>query len=219
MFAKYWRAGEVKTRLGATIGMAAAAAVHQLFVQTSLARFRHLGDRRELQFSPSTESQAFAAVAGDAWQVTPQAPGDLGDRITYYFATQLGGGATQTLLIGSDSPNLPIDYVRAAFRHLDDHDVVLGPAVDGGYYLIGLRQRCDALFTDIAWSTSDVLEQTLAKCDSLNLRTAQTPTWYDVDDKSDLKRLLAEPPECDADPDLRALHTQLNLILADCPPL
>lgn len=219
MFAKYWRAGEVKTRLGKTIGLPAAAAVHRQFVQAALRRFGSIGDQRVLAYSPAGEASSFAEVTGDAWRLQPQATGNLGDRIAYYFAHELSGGAASALLIGSDSPNLPAEYLRQAFRQLQDCDVVIGPAEDGGYYLIGLNIPCEALFADIAWSTADVFAQTMARCQQLGLRTSTTPTWYDVDTQAELERLQADLSADDVDPDLLTLRTELNTILADCPPL
>lgn len=219
MFTKYWRAGEVKTRLGATIGLPAAAAVHHQFVRTAVKRFQSLGDQRVLNYAPADADAPFAALVGDRWRIQPQSSGSLGDRITHFFSTTLGGGTTRAVLIGSDSPNLPIAYLQQAFRQLEECDVVLGPAEDGGYYAIGLNSPCEQLFTDIAWSTEDVLTQTLERCHSLGLRTLQTPTWYDVDTWDDLQRLQIDLTQTTADLDLRHLRSELTTILADCPPL
>lgn len=219
MFAKYWRAGDVKTRLGAAIGLPAAAAVHRQFVQTAVRRFRAVGDQRVLAYSPADGTAAFAELAGEAWRLQPQATGNLGDRLAYYFAHELSGGGASALVIGSDSPNLPIEYLQQAFRQLQDCDVVIGPADDGGYYLIGLNAPCDQLFVDIAWSTSAVFAQTLARCEALGLRTSTTPTWYDVDTQDEFNRLRADLSAEQSDSDLLTLHSELNTILADCPPL
>ncbi|UUO08510.1 TIGR04282 family arsenosugar biosynthesis glycosyltransferase [Blastopirellula sp. J2-11] len=219
MFAKHWRAGEVKTRLGAAIGLPAAAAVHHQFVRSAVKRFQSLGDRRVLAYAPADAEQSFATVVGDAWQLQSQSSGSLGDRISHFFTTAMAGGATKALLIGSDSPNLPTAYLQQAFSQLERCDVVLGPAEDGGYCAIGMNSPCEQLFTDISWSTSDVLTQTLARCHALGLRPLQTPTWYDVDTWDDLQRLQADLSHDDADLDLRQLRTELSKILADCPPL
>lgn len=219
MFAKYWRAGEVKTRLGATIGLSAAARVHHQLVRTSLQRFRKLGEDRVLVFSPPDQAEAFAGEVDDTWRLEPQTSGDLGARIAHFFRFAFSAGASRALLIGSDSPSLPTAYLQQAFDLLRENDVVLGPAEDGGYYLIGLKAPCEELFADIAWSTSDVLSQTLTRCETLGLRTSQAPTWYDVDNRADLKRLLADLARDDANLDSRTLYTELTTILADCPPL
>ncbi|WP_237564802.1 TIGR04282 family arsenosugar biosynthesis glycosyltransferase [Blastopirellula marina] len=219
MFAKHWRTGEVKTRLGATIGLPAAAAVHYQFVRTAVTRFQSLGDRRVLAYAPADAEQSFAAMVGDAWRLQSQSSGSLGNRISHFFTTAITDGATKALLIGSDSPNLPTGYLQHAFRQLEECDVVLTPAEDGGYCAIGLNSPCAELFTDISWSTSDVLSQTLARCHALGLRPLQTPTWYDVDTWDDLQRLQADLAHDDADRDLRQLRSELSTILADCPPL
>jgi glycosyltransferase A (GT-A) superfamily protein (DUF2064 family) len=107
------------------------------------------------------------------------------------------------VVIGADSPDLPPDLLRAAFDALhpgpDAADVVLGPATDGGYYLIGLRWKEPRLFTDIAWSTPQVLAQTQERADSLGLRVHLLPEWPDIDTPDDLERLherlQSAPPE------------------------
>ncbi|MFI4876979.1 MAG: TIGR04282 family arsenosugar biosynthesis glycosyltransferase [Blastopirellula sp. JB062] len=218
MFAKHWRAGQVKTRLGATIGMQPAAEIHRLFVQTAVKRFGSLGDRRILAYAPHDAEASFAAMTGDAWRLLPQSPGSLGDRISQFFAASFAGGSSRVVLIGSDSPNLPVQYVHQMFRQLEEADVTLGPAEDGGYYAIGLKSRCDRLFEEIAWSTPDVLEQTLARCRTLGLRTFQSPTWYDVDTQDDLSRLQTDLPHAFSEIALRRLAVELTSLLSDCPP-
>ena len=109
-----------------------------------------------------------------------------------YFSDAFAMGASCVLLIGSDSPTLPVSYVRQAFELLRRHPVVLGPTEDGGYYLVGAAARCPQLFDDISWSTSEVWRQTTNKLHKLNITFATLPTWYDVDDVVDLRRLARE---------------------------
>ena len=89
-------------------------------------------------------------------------------------------------MIGTDSPSLPCHLVAQAFGALGDSDVVLGPAADGGYYLIGVTRPHPGLFQGIQWSTSVVLSQTVARCRELGLRLATLPVWYDIDEIDDL---------------------------------
>lgn len=110
----------------------------------------------------------------------------------------------------SDSPTLPVAFLEQAFRALDDPavDVVLGPCDDGGYYLIGLRAPCPALFRGIVMSTSTVAAETLERARARGLRVACLPSWYDVDTPEDLERLIQE---LHARPDDQARHTRAVL--------
>jgi glycosyltransferase A (GT-A) superfamily protein (DUF2064 family) len=111
----------------------------------------------------------------------------------------------------SDSPTLPAAILQQAFRELDEPgvDVVLGPCEDGGYYLIGLKASCPALFQGIAWSTSTVVDETLERAHDRGLRVACLPRWYDVDVYEDLQRLIEELGSL---PDDLARHTRALLV-------
>ena len=100
--------------------------------------------------------------------------------------------AERIVLIGSDSPTLPSEFVRDAFKKLETVDGVVGPARDGGYYLIGLRRPCPELFAGIAWSEPDVLQQTLSRARQAGLDLQLLREWYDVDELEDLLRVKKE---------------------------
>lgn len=114
----------------------------------------------------------------------------MGDRLAEATDRAFSDGANQAVVIGTDSPWLTANDVTAAFEALQDHDVVLGPTQDGGYYLIGLAQPQPALFHDISWSTSSVYAQTLARADRLGLRAQSLQEGYDVDRIEDVERFL-----------------------------
>ncbi|HQU42760.1 MAG TPA: TIGR04282 family arsenosugar biosynthesis glycosyltransferase [Pirellulales bacterium] len=192
IFAKYWQPGRVKTRLAGQIGAVAAAELHRACLDTLLRRFAHLGDRRVLAFTPPEARQAFADLAGRAWQAEPQCEGDLGDRIEAHFATAFARGATRVVLIGSDSPTLPDALVVEAFERLKRADAVVGPSDDGGYYLIGLARPLDGLFRGLAWSTPQVFRQTLERLDAAGSKREILAPWYDIDTPSDFERLKSE---------------------------
>jgi hypothetical protein len=99
---------------------------------------------------------------------------------------------SHVLTIGTDSPSLPAEYLEQAATALSTHDLVLGPANDGGYYLIGLKSAPQELFTEIDWSTERVLQQTLQRAEQLRLSVHQLPVWYDVDDLATLQRFCRE---------------------------
>lgn len=192
LFAKYWQPGSVKTRLSTTLGDQSSAAVYREFVLALVRRLAHTADRRTIVFSPAERAAEFAALGGAPWETTPQADGDLGNRMRQFFRQTLDGDADRAVVIGSDSPTLPMELVKRAFSLLDDHDVVLGPTTDGGYYLLGAVGRVPPLFDDIPWSTPAVWRQTIDRLESAGLRYAVLPTWYDVDDLEDLHRLHDE---------------------------
>src|SRR6476661_243556 len=139
MFAKFWNPGAVKTRLAATLGPDKAAAIHRLFVKTLAARFEQCGDQRAIVFAPAASEMAFRAFAGDRWQLMAQTEGDLGQRMRAFFEHWLCQ-YERVVLIGSDSPDLPLAFLDQAFAALQTHEVVLGQAHDGGYYLVGVAR-------------------------------------------------------------------------------
>ena len=192
VFARYWSPGKVKTRLARTIGDEAAAEIYRASLAVTLDRFSAAGDVRTVAFTPLERQAEMQAFAGTCWIARPQASGDLGQRIEHYFSEAFARGATRIVLIGSDSPTLPIAFVYDAWRQLADAPVVLGPAQDGGYYLVGLSQPLPALFADIAWSTPLVWSQTVARLQQLSVSWTKLPPWHDFDDQSDLRRLRTE---------------------------
>lgn len=208
IFAKYWEPGKVKTRLGAAVGDAAASEVYRCFVSTLVRRFRRHADRRVLCCTPEAKLEAFIDLAGAEWLVTPQSSGDLGARMTSFFESCFSDGADRVVLIGSDSPTLPVEYVELAFENLRTKDVVLGPTDDGGYYLVGASRNVSGIFDGINWSTSQVWEQTMARLGKLGLSYDSLPQWYDVDELADLKRLRGELLRTAAD------TTELSELLA-----
>lgn len=192
IFAKFWSAGEVKTRLAATIGAEAASRLHEVFVRTLLARFGAAADRRVLAFSPPERRREFEAMAAGQWRLESQAAGDLGRRMQAFFENAFAAGAERVVLIGSDSPTLPLGCIEAAFEQLASRPVVLGPAHDGGYYLIGAAREPPPVFDSIAWSQPTVFAETVARLQDAGLDHGLLPAWYDVDTHDDLTRLQAE---------------------------
>ena len=139
-----------------------------------------------------------AALAPPGLRLVAQRGGDLGARMAQLVAGLLADGHRAALLVGSDLPTLPSAYLAEAARVLAEGaaDVVLGPAEDGGYYLIGLAQPAPALFEGVAWGTDGVLEATRARARAFGLREHLLPLWYDVDTAADLDRLRRDlaPP-------------------------
>jgi rSAM/selenodomain-associated transferase 1 len=177
VFAKWPHPGTVKTRLGGPAGWNAAVA--RAFLLDTLARTAGLADRRVLAFAPPEARGPFAALVSGV-VLTPQADGDLGARLHAFLAGELGGGAGKVVVVGTDSPTLPPEYIARAFAALDRADVVLGPATDGGYYLLGCR-RAPPVFDGVAWSSPQVLGETVDRLGDPGWELALLPPWYDVD--------------------------------------
>lgn len=215
IFAKYWQPGSVKTRLADSIGPEAAAHLQRQFLVTLLGRFGHASDERALVFDPPERREDFAALISPRWQLAPQSEGGLGARMRAFVESALAAGSQRVVLIGADSPTLPVAYVRQAFELLRNNPVVLGPAGDGGYYLVGLADRIPAMFENIDWGTSAVWEQTQQALRREGVAWVETPAWYDVDELADLERLRAELKKLSAEsPILHALEKEVSSALA-----
>jgi rSAM/selenodomain-associated transferase 1 len=114
------------------------------------------------------------------------AAGALGARMAHAFGEAFGAGAGRVAVIGTDCPGLSAALLRQAFALLASHDLVVGPATDGGYYLLGMNELQSDLFENKQWSTASVLPDTLADAARLGLRVAQLPALADVDSAADL---------------------------------
>ena len=197
IFAKAPVPGEVKTRLCPPLTGDEAATLHGSFVIDMLERTKLAAAKlklpidRYLACAPSSTLVFFKIMEErQSVKLLDQVGDDLGARMHGAFETLFGKGYKQVLIVGSDIPTLPLDYYKKALALLDTNDLVLGPAEDGGYYLIGLKQPRPELFTGIAWSTDLVLATTQEKAAGLGLKTALLPPWRDVDTIADLTALI-----------------------------
>jgi rSAM/selenodomain-associated transferase 1 len=181
LFAKEARPGRVKSRLAAATSADWAARVAAAFLADLVVRLSTIEVQRVLAYGPLQAEPYFARLAGDRFQLRPQGQGDLGARLADFFACQLREGAEQVVVVGADSPTLPTRYVEQAFRELQVADVVLGPATDGGYYLLGCARQLPPIFQGIAWGGPEVLAQTVARLADPKWKLALLPPWYDVD--------------------------------------
>ena len=195
VMAKRPQAGEVKTRLCPPLTPEEAAKLAGCFLLDKLDQVGRLpGVARFVAFSPPDAEDFFRTRTGEAFSLLPQRGADLGERLADVSDRLLGAGFSATMIIGTDSPTLPDTVLHEAHEVLgsDRADLVLGPAKDGGYYLIGLRRPSRSLFHEIAWSTDTVLSQTVARAGKVGLRTHLLPAWYDVDVEPDLRRLVRD---------------------------
>ncbi len=199
--------GRVKTRLGATLGHDRAAALYRAFSADTFRLIDQLpATSLAIAHWPPEAGVHFQRELGARGLIFAQEGADFGARLHHAFATAAAHGAERIVLIGTDSPSLPISIIEQAFARLDDQhiDGVIGPCSDGGWYLLGLRQPHAALFHDIAWSTEVVYQQTLERAAAAGLRLESLPTWYDIDTEADLARLHSDLA---ARPDASASHT------------
>lgn len=188
------RAGHTKTRLSPPLSIEQAAEVYRGFLQDSVAIARDLNpDRVTLAHPeyPEAERELATLLPADV-QLLSRPEGGLGAVLGGAFEYLLGDGFERVVMIGSDNPTLPPERVEAAWRGLVDHDVVIGPSSDGGYYLLAMTDFHAGLFQDIAWSTAVVYRQTLQRASELELRVLSLDEWYDVDTIVELQRLRAE---------------------------
>jgi uncharacterized protein len=182
VFAKQPIAGQVKTRLATLRSPAWAGRVAAAFLEDTLDRLATIAPRRIIVYAPADSTGFFASVAGERYELAAQASGDLGQRLESFFQYAMAAGAEQVVVVGTDSPTLPVEFVHRAFASLDRADVVLGPACDGGYYLLGGARSLPPLFAGVPWSTADVLRETVRRITGpLEL----LPPWYDVDTPAD----------------------------------
>jgi len=194
VFAKAPRAGTVKTRLIPTLGPEGAAAVHRLLATHTVATLsRSRLAPLTLCVTPDVDDPFLRALARRAGMALEAQHGaDLGERMAAALR-HAQAGATRVLLVGTDCPNLDETYLEEALDALDGGaEVVLGPAQDGGYVLIGLSRPVDGrLFADIDWGTERVLAQTRARLQALGWSYRELPPRWDVDRPEDLARLWA----------------------------
>jgi uncharacterized protein len=212
VFAKWPESSTAKTRLK-TDDPSWNVRVAFAFLLDTLQRLAAVNARRLVVFAPVDREADFAALAAGRFALSAQAEGDLGQRLSAFVQQEFVNGARSVVVVGTDSPTLPVEFVERAFTELESADVVLGPATDGGYYLIGCNSQrgrsLPPLFEDVAWGTEHVLANTLAALADPCWRLALLPPWYDVDTCADwvmLRGHLTAMRRAGIDPG--ALHTE-----------
>lgn len=193
IFAREPRLGQVKTRLAAHIGKKQCLHLYQAFLKDTLTLARRVScDGRSVAYESSGRSACWIRRQARGFFLFKQEGVDLGERLSRGFERFCGQEPALTVVIGADSPHLPLVYLRKAFAALAKADVVLGPAADGGYYLIGLKTPCPRLFSRMPWGRAQVFARTRARALKSHLRVKILPQWYDVDDLDSLQRFLQD---------------------------
>ena len=197
VFAKNPVPNQVKTRLVPTLSPEQAATLYTAFLIDWCDTLAKLPDvDLIIAYTPAEARSDLQALIGDRGLYIPQLGADLGERLASATQWATEQGYTKILLVGSDSPTLPTSYILKASTRLDSRDVVIGPSTDGGYYLIGfsatnVATTVPSIFEEIAWSTADVFQQTVARIQSLKASLGLLPPWYDIDTAEDLAFLQA----------------------------
>jgi rSAM/selenodomain-associated transferase 1 len=217
LFAKHPTPGQVKTRLAAQTNPHWAARVAEAFLKDIVARLCNFPAQRVLVFAPQDAESYFSALAQGRFLLVPQTEGDLGLRMEAFLAAQFIHGASSVVLLGTDSPTVPSAFIEQAFEELTRTDLVIGPATDGGYYLVGasrgqgtagrdlcpfwplptahcpllcsLRSAHCPLFRGISWGCPTVLRETIAQLEGSLVELKVLSPWYDVDTLDDWQLL------------------------------
>ena len=176
--------GKVKTRLAATIGDDMALVIYQKLLKHTLNIVEHVAAHKFIFFSDAIEeSIGYINTPVDKFV---QSGNDLGEKMNNAFEQLFKNKYERIIIIGTDCPCITTNILEEAFSKLNDNDVVIGPAADGGYYLIGMKQMQNTLFDNIAWSTSSVLYSTIDKCVNNKLSYTLLAELNDVDEEKDL---------------------------------
>jgi rSAM/selenodomain-associated transferase 1 len=191
---KYPLAGSVKTRLGRQIGMQNACELYREFVQTLLETCRTTGFDMVVSCHPDHPVSDYRKWLGPGFQYMVQRGPDLGYKMRDAFEQAFALGYDRVILTGSDLPHLPADTIEAAAQKIETADVVIGPALDGGYYLVAMTKArfFPDMFDDIPWSTADVLDITLEKLAAENRTPVLLKPLRDIDTLADLNAVSAE---------------------------
>lgn len=197
VFAKNPIPNYVKTRLIPRLSADQAAALYRAFLTDWCETLSELSTINLIvAYTPEGSQPDLQTIIGDAVTYIPQTGDNLGERLTSatYWASE--NGYEKIIITGSDSPTLPLVYISQAVEALDTSDIVIGPSVDGGYYLIGLSNQSltavlPTIYEGIAWSTKHVFQQTVERIHKINAKLKLLPVWYDVDTPEDLDFLQA----------------------------
>jgi rSAM/selenodomain-associated transferase 1 len=199
IFAKAPVPGQVKTRLCPPLTPDEAATLHGSFVLDTLERTKaaialeRLSVDRYIACSPSASLVFFKILEErHGIRLLDQTGDDLGQRMHRATADLFDRGYRRVFIVGTDVPTLPLSVYQQALSLIESHDLVLGPATDGGYYLIGLKRPLPELFADVPWSTANVLAATRRNASALGLTIGLVKEWRDIDAPEDLKALIQD---------------------------
>ncbi|MEM1172311.1 MAG: TIGR04282 family arsenosugar biosynthesis glycosyltransferase [Cyanobacteria bacterium P01_H01_bin.35] len=192
IFTRYPEPGKTKTRLIPALGAEGAANLQSKMTETTLIKANKLLKRMSLSIEirfAGGNLQLMKNWLGSDLKYQEQGTGDLGERIIRAFESAFNQGMKYVVIIGIDCPSLTPEIMLQAFAKLTQSDLIIGPATDGGYYLIGLKKFIPELFQGINWGTSVVLSKTVASAQKINLAIDYLPELSDIDRPEDLEKL------------------------------
>lgn len=193
VFAKAPLPGHVKTRLGEDLGMEQAASVYESILRSILSRLmKQTSAFHKILYVAGPRDQSWFREYFPSWHIQRQEGNSLGHRLLNTFQKGFEKGADRIVIVGTDVPDLNMEIIHRSFHALDVADLVLGPARDGGYYLIGLKQAYPHLFKGISWGGSRVLESTLSRADELELEHVMLEPLTDIDTLEDWQAYQGE---------------------------
>ncbi len=195
--------GKVKTRLAAGVGEEQAMEIYRYLLNKTYLALKEITVPVTTYFSEFIPENPIHSAENKQVQVG----GDLGERMRNAFVAHLESGIEKVVLIGTDCPSLEGIHLIQAFEALEHSDLVLGPARDGGYYLIGMKRRADFLFEGITWSSELVLSQTLTLAAEQGLHSSLLPILEDIDSPEDWERYCSQNGDM---PYLSSSHQQNN---------
>jgi len=193
VFAKYPRNGEVKTRLGETLGDEFAARLYRLMAEYTFDVCLSLPEKDydvHLYYDNEGQKEPFQKWIPPEFALHLQVGIDLGDRMKTAFNQLFNKGYSKILIIGTDCPQINANIIVKAFEELSVNDVVIGPSTDGGYYMLGMKKQYPFLFDKIKWSSEAVFSITVEKANDNKLSLYILPELIDIDTEADLKTWL-----------------------------
>lgn len=190
IFLRFPRPGKVKTRLAQSLGEKRAVQFYNICAGTILSEISKLPEKveRYIFCADKTDEPEVRRWAGLGFRFAVQEGEGLGQRLGNAFSSVFGNGVQKAVIVASDVPDLSADILNEAIRALDEHDIVIGPCYDGGYYLLGMKKLHHELFNGISWSTEQVYQQTLAVTRKSGLTVRQLQTLIDIDTEADLHK-------------------------------
>ncbi len=186
LFARDPVLGKVKTRLFPYLNNETILKLYTCFLRDSLEKIRKV-ENADLfvGIAPSNESGFFTGMQGSDIRIFVQEGKELGDKMRQAIQDRFAEGYEKVVIIGSDSPSLPVSYIKRALS--SDKALILGPSTDGGYYLIGMRGKLVEVFAGVTWGTENVLQETCERLVRGGVALELLPVWYDIDTPEDLK--------------------------------
>ncbi len=187
IMAKVPEAGKVKTRLQPFLTPEQSAELADCLLQDTISKAKQAKNKLIIAYSPPEQRDYFDSFHNI--NLLAQNGNDLGERMFNAFEFAFRENSDSVVMIGTDSPTFPPEFIEKAFEYLQQKDAVLGETEDGGFYLIGLRKLDKRIFENVEWSSAKTCLQTKNNLEKLEFSLAELPIWYDVDEPKDLERL------------------------------